>query len=211
MVIDAGRAVPSTHPSSPGSGQAWGRSDVANAAWAGRPQTVAPRVRRPRGGPGRPASGGSRPAAGRPRGGAGTELVEQLQHARAPFRGLVEVDVEVRDALDAQRTPELVPHERHGSLQRRHGLVALGRLADDADPDLGMPQVRGRFDLRDRREPDPRIRDIPGHDRPDLLPQQLVNAICSLAHIPVTAVTQRRRGSSIVAIRPTLPVRPFGT
>ena len=55
------------------------------------------------------------------------------------------------------------------------GGLALGRLADDADPDLRMAQVGGRLDVRDRREPDPRIRDLTADDRADLLPQELVD------------------------------------
>ena len=66
---------------------------------------------------------------------------------------------------------QLVPDERHRPLQRRDGHAALVRLADDADPHLGMAQVRRRLDLGDRRKPDPRIGDIPSHDGPDLLPQ----------------------------------------
>ena len=95
---------------------------------------------------------------------------------------VVELDVQVRDPLDAQRLAELVPDERHRVPERGHARLALGRLADDADPDLGVAQVRRRLDRRDRREPDPRIRDVTRHDRPDLLPQELVDPIGSLAH-----------------------------
>ena len=55
--------------------------------------------------------------------------------------GVVEVDVQVRDALDPQPLAELVPDERHRVAERLDGGVALGRLADDADPDLGVAQV----------------------------------------------------------------------
>ena len=65
-------------------------------------------------------------------------------------------------------------------------VVALGLLADDADPDLGVPEVRRRLDLRDRDEPDPRVGDLAGQDRPDLLPQQLVDALGPLVHVTGT-------------------------
>ena len=110
------------------------------------------------------------------------ELGEELEDARAALGGVVEVDVEVRDALDPQALAELVPDERHGVAERGHGGIAFGRLADDADPDLGVPQVRRRLDLGDRDEPDPRIRHVPRHDRADLLPQELVDPFGSLAH-----------------------------
>ena len=95
----------------------------------------------------------------------GLELVEQLQDARAALGGVVEPDVEVGDPLDAQRPAQLVPDERHRPAERRDGRVALGRLADHADPDPRMAQVRRRLDVGDRREPDPRIGDLPGEDR----------------------------------------------
>ena len=111
------------------------------------------------------------------------QLVEQLEHARAAFRSLVQVDVQVRDALDPQRPTQLVADERHRPLQRGDRPAALGRLADDADPHLGVAQVWRRLDLRDGREPDARIRDIPSHDRPDLLPQQLVDRSFSVTPV----------------------------
>ena len=83
------------------------------------------------------------------------------------------------------------------------GGVALGRLADDADPDLGVAQVVGRLDTRDRREPDPRIRDLTTHDRPDLLAQELVDPLCSLAHENSTAagVREAREHASAPQVR----------
>src|SRR5207344_1629595 len=66
--------------------------------------------------------------------------------------------------------------------QRGERLVALRGLADDAHPDLRMAEVRRRLDRGDRREPDPRIRDLPRDDLPDLLPQQLIDPLGSLAH-----------------------------
>ena len=112
----------------------------------------------------------------------GIDLGEELEDARTALSGLVEVDMEVGDALDPQALAELVPDERHGVAERGYGRIAFGRLADDADPDLGVPQVRRRLDLGDRDEPDPRIRHIPRDDRADLLPQELVDPFCSLAH-----------------------------
>ena len=90
--------------------------------------------------------------------------------------------MQVRDPLDAQRLAELVTDERHRVLERGDRGIALGRLADDADPDLGVAQVRRRLDRRDRGEPDPRIRDVTSDDRADLLPKELVDPLCSLAH-----------------------------
>ena len=65
-----------------------------------------------------------------------------------------------------------------------------------------MAQVRRRLDLGDRREPDPRIRDLTRDDRPDLLPQELVDPLGSLAHRPpaqlrpARARTDRLRGEA---------------
>jgi hypothetical protein len=114
---------------------------------------------------------------------AGLDLREQAQDPGPAVGSLVEVDVQVRDPPDAQRLAELVTDEWHRVLEGGDRCIALGGLADDADPHLGVAQVLGRLDRRDRREPDPRIRDITSHDHPDLLPQKLVDAVCSLAHV----------------------------
>jgi hypothetical protein len=45
-----------------------------------------------------------------------------------------------------------------------------------------MAQIGRRFDLRDRGEPDPRIRHVSTHDRAYLLAQQLVDAVSALGH-----------------------------
>ena len=87
-------------------------------------------------------------------------LVKQAQDPRAAVGGLVEVDVQVRDPLDAEGPAQLVTDERHRVLQGGHRRVPLSRLADHADPDPRVAQVGRRLDRRDRREPDPRIRDV---------------------------------------------------
>ena len=84
--------------------------------------------------------------------------------------------------LMPQPLAQLVADERHRVTQRLDRGIALGGLADDADPDLGMPKVRRRFDLGDGDEADPWVGDVPRHDRADLLPKQLVDPLGSLAH-----------------------------
>jgi hypothetical protein len=96
------------------------------------------------------------------------------------------MDVEIGDALEPECLAELVTDERHGVLERGRGRLALRPLADDADPDLGMPQVGRRLDRRDRRESDPRIRHVPRDHSPDLLPQELIDPICPLAHVELS-------------------------
>ena len=110
------------------------------------------------------------------------ELREELEDARATLGGLIEVDMKVGDALDPQALAELVPDERHGVAERRHGRISFGWLADDADPDLGVPEVRRRLDIGDRDEPDPRIRQVPRDDLADLLPEKLIDSFGSLTH-----------------------------
>ena len=112
----------------------------------------------------------------------GLELGEELEDPRAALGRVVEVDVQVRDPADPEPPAQLVADERHRVAQRGDRRVALGRLADHADPDLGMAQVLRGLDRRDRGKADPRIRDLPGQDRPDLLPQQLIHSLSSLAH-----------------------------
>ena len=112
----------------------------------------------------------------------GLELGQQLEDPRTALGRVVQVDVQVRDAPDPEPPAQLVADERHRVAQRRDRRVALGRLADDADPDLGVAQVLRGLDDGDRGEADPRIRDLPRQDRADLLPQQFVDALCSLAH-----------------------------
>ena len=47
---------------------------------------------------------------------------------------------------------------------------------------LAWRRSGGRLDARDRREPDPRVRDLTADDRPDLLAEKLVDPLGSLAH-----------------------------
>ena len=49
--------------------------------------------------------------------GARLQLVEEMQDARPPLGGVVEPDVQLRDALDPQPPAELVAHERHRLLE----------------------------------------------------------------------------------------------
>ena len=110
----------------------------------------------------RPASAATR-RAGRPASGLSPDSSSASScRMRVPALGrVVELDVEVRDPLDPEPLAQLVPDERHRVAQRRDRGVALGRLADDAHPDLGVAQVRRRLDLGDRGEPDPRIGHVP--------------------------------------------------
>jgi hypothetical protein len=61
-------------------------------------------------------------------------------------------------------------------------VVAIGLAADHAHPHLGVPEVRRRLDVGDRREPDTRVRELLGEQCPDLLAQELVDALGALAH-----------------------------
>jgi hypothetical protein len=90
----------------------------------------------PRGVPGRDARASARPGIG-PR----LELGQQVQHARAALRRVVRADLQLGDALEAQAPAQLVADVARGPLERLHGCVPIGRLADHADPDPGMPQV----------------------------------------------------------------------
>ena len=87
-------------------------------------------------------------------GAARLELVEQLQDARAPLGRVVELDVQVGDALDAQGLAQLVPHERHRPAERgdRRGR-SLG-WPMTLTHTLRVAQVGRRLHLRDRGEPD---------------------------------------------------------
>ena len=114
--------------------------------------------------------------------GPGLELVEEVQKARPPLGRVVEPDVELRDAPDPQPAAQLVADIAHRLLQRAQRLVAIGLAADHAHPYLGVPEVRRRLDVGDRREPDARVRDLLGEQRPDLLAQELVDALGALAH-----------------------------
>ena len=92
---------------------------------------------------------GSDSPSGRSRSGvaAGLELVEQLEDARAALGGVVELDVEVGDAPDAQPPAELVPHERHRPAERGDGRVALRGWPMTLTQTLRVAQVRRRLDV----------------------------------------------------------------
>jgi len=110
------------------------------------------------------------------------QLVEEAKDARSPFERLVELEMEFRDALQAEPLAELVADERHRPAERPKGLLANLRLTDDAYEDLGMAEIRSRLDPGDRRKPDPRIGDLAGNDLGDLLPQKFVDSVRSGGH-----------------------------
>jgi len=110
------------------------------------------------------------------------QLVEEAKDARPPLERLVELEMEFRDALQPEPLAELVTDERHRPAERPKGLLATLRLTDDADEDLGMAEIRSRLDPGDRRKPDPRIGDLAGNDRGDLLPQKFVDSVRSGGH-----------------------------
>ena len=113
---------------------------------------------------------------------AGLELGEQLEHAGAALDRVVAAQLELRDAPQPDPRAELVAHERHRVLERLHRLLALRRLPDDADPDARDAEVRRGLHVGDRHEPDPRVLDVLGQDRADLLAQQLIDPIGSRSH-----------------------------
>jgi hypothetical protein len=110
------------------------------------------------------------------------ELREELQDPRAALCRLIGMDVERRDALQSEAPPELVLYEARRSSEGGKRRAPLGIGPDDADPYLGVAEVRCRLDVGDRREPDPRVGDVAGEDRADLLAQQLIDAVHPLAH-----------------------------
>ena len=120
---------------------------------------------------------------------AGLELVQQVQDPRAPLERVVELEMELRDALDPEPLAELVLDERHRPTERRQRRLPIGRLADDADEDLGMAKIRRRLDARHRREAHPRIGDLARDDHADLLPKQLVDPVSSRWSSPLVAAS----------------------
>jgi hypothetical protein len=111
------------------------------------------------------------------------ELLEEAHHPRATLGRVVEPDLQLGDPPDPQPPTELTPDEGHRVLEGRDRGNALGLTADDAHPDPGMPQVGRRLDVGDRREPDPRVPHFSRQDRPDLLPQQLIDPFRPLSHL----------------------------
>jgi len=108
--------------------------------------------------------------------------VEQLEDPRATFGRFVELDMEVRDPADPKPFPELMTDVGQSPTESGERRRPFRRLADDADPDPGVGQIGCRFDPSNRREPEPRIGNVPGQQGADLLPQQLVDPLCALAH-----------------------------
>ena len=124
------------------------------------------------------------------------ELVQEVEDTGSPLERLVQLQVEFRDALDPQPLAQLVPNERHGPAERPKGLLAVVRLADDADEHLCMPEIRGRLDPGDRRKPDPRIGDLAGDDLGDLLPQEFVDSVRSGGHESISWQGLGKRSAS---------------
>jgi hypothetical protein len=127
---------------------------------------------------------------------AGLQLGEELQDPCAALGRLVDPEVQLRDPAKVQSLAEEPSHVGHRAAQCGEAGGSLVRLADLADPDLGVTQVGHRLDVGDRREPDRGIVDILGEDRPDLLAQQRVDPIGPLGHRLVVGVTGRRALSS---------------
>ena len=98
-----------------------------------------------RGAAGGPASAGT-PSNGAISSGSapGLELVEHVHHARRRLGRVVEADVELGDAPDAEPAAELVADVAHRLLQRAQRLVAVGLAADHADPHLRVARGRAR-------------------------------------------------------------------
>ena len=71
-----------------------------------------------------------------------------------------------RGSAAAGAAAQLVPDERHRPLERHDRRRRARRLADDADPDPGVAEVRRRLDPGDRGEPDPRVRRPRGSGSP---------------------------------------------
>src|SRR4051794_19144062 len=123
------------------------------------------------------------------------ELGDELEDTRPALSGVVEPDVELGDALQAQPVTELAPDEAHRFLERAKRLGALPGLSDDADPHLGMPKIGRGLDVGDGREPDPRVPDLFRQERPDLLPEEFVDAFSALRHPDVGPSMGRRQAT----------------
>jgi hypothetical protein len=127
-------------------------------------------------------------------GGAFLDLVQQAQDARPALRRVVEPNVELGDPLQPQSVTELAAHERHRPAEGFHRGVAFLWLADDADPDQGMPKIGRGLDVGDRGEADPRIRHLSRDDLGDFLAKQLVQLFRALAHLELPCDVQGRSG-----------------
>jgi hypothetical protein len=124
--------------------------------------------------------------------------VKELEDPRAALRGVVDVDVQLRHAAQADPSAELAPDERHGPAQRGEGGPPLGRLADQADPDSGVGEIRRDVDLGDRHEADAGVGDLAAEQAADLLAQELANPVSALAHADL-------RVGDIVGVPPPWP------
>ena len=182
----------------------------APAAFRAR-RRPAPRARRrrPRGGSRGPASAATRRTASIASGSLPSSSSWSSWRTRVPaLHRVVEPDVELGDAPDPQPPAELVADEPHRVLERAERLLPVGPAADHAHPDLRVAEVRRRLDVGDRHEPDPRVGDLLREERADLLAQELVDAIGSLASS--SSGTLRRRhaplgGRAHAAARPGGP------
>ena len=110
------------------------------------------------------------------------ELVQQVEHARAAFGGVVEPDMELRDAAETEPRAELAPDEHHRPVERRERRLPLRLVADHADPDAGMAEIRCGLDLGHGHEADSGIRHLAAQDLADLLSQQLIDPLSALGH-----------------------------
>ena len=117
------------------------------------------------------ASAGSRPSGGSSvRHVAGLELVEQVEDPRPALeRSRRARGGTPGSACSRSRLPSSC--RTNGIARPIAAIVAVRSLglADHADRDLGVAQVRRRLDAGDRGEPDPRVVDLAGQDRADLL------------------------------------------
>ena len=132
-----------------------------------RRPTAAPRPRSPS--CGRRATGVGSDSAGRERPAPGSSPRSSSSSSwrtRVP-RSAVSSSWTCRSGIRLRRSRVPSSWRTNGIARRERGerRVALGRLADDADPDLGVAQVRRRLDARDRHEPDARIGHVPRDDR----------------------------------------------
>jgi len=68
---------------------------------------------------------------------------------------------------------QLLPEESLGVVQRAHRLGLGLPIAQDADEDLDVPQVRADLHVGDGDEADPRVLHLALEDRADLLLEEL--------------------------------------
>ena len=119
------------------------------AAAAGRPPAAAPRRGRPRAAAARPASAATRRSRHPPRGSGPPRARARSCRTRVP-RSAVSSSSTWRSGMRLIRSRVPSSWRTNGIARPSAAIVAvaLGRLADDAHPDLGVPQVRRRLDAR---------------------------------------------------------------